>query len=88
MLVFKSPLLVELGHAVVTIAAVELQAIWCAMVLGEVAGTLLPGVAPFAILVQMLWSWCSWLGLDTCTGHARNVPKGVVYIVLRCYSVD
>ena len=61
--ILQAALLVELGHAVVTAAAVELQAIGSAMVLGEVARALLPGVAPLAVLPQLFRSGCLWSGL-------------------------
>lgn len=60
-LVFQPPLLVELGHTVVAEAAVELQAIWCAVVFGEVAGAFLPRVAPLAVLPELLRPRCCWL---------------------------
>lgn len=61
--VLQAALLVELGHAVVTVTAVELQAIGRAVVLGKVAGAFLPGVAPFAILPQLLRPGRLWSGL-------------------------
>ena len=60
-LVFQPPLLVELGHAVVAEAAIELQAIWCAVVFGEVARPLLPRVASLAVLPDLLRSRRCWL---------------------------
>ena len=61
--ILQAALLVESGHAVMTVAAVELQAIGSAMVLGEVARTFLPGVAPLAILPELLRSRRLWSGL-------------------------
>lgn len=61
-LIFQPALLVELGHAVVTEAAVKLQAIGCAVVLGEVSRTLLPGVAPLAVFPKLLRSRRWWPG--------------------------
>lgn len=56
--VFQSPLLV--GHAVVTAAAIELQAIRRMVVPGEIGSNFLPGVASLAILPELLrsrWFW-------------------------------
>ena len=61
--VLQAALLVELGHAVVTVAAVKLQAIRRAVVLGEVARAFLPGVAPLAVFPQLLRSGRLWSGL-------------------------
>ena len=60
--VLQTALLVELGHPVVTVAAVELQTIGGAVVLGEVAGAFLPGVASLAVLPQLLRSGRLWSG--------------------------
>lgn len=65
--VFQAALLVELGHAVVAEAAVELQAIGGAMVFGEVPRALLPGVAPLAVLPQLLRSGRLWSGFGACS---------------------
>lgn len=58
--IFQPPLLVELGHTIVTAAAVELQAIRRAVVFGEVGRALLPGVASLAVLPELLRSRCLW----------------------------
>lgn len=65
--VFQAALLVELGHAVVAEAAVELQAIGGAMVLGEVPRALLPGIASLAVFPQLLRSGCFWSGFRACS---------------------
>ena len=72
-LVFKPTLLVELGHAIMTKAAVELQAVWSAVILGEVTRALLPGVAPLAVLPQVVWTRCPWLCFDPCTEQACDM---------------
>ena len=54
MLIFQASGLVELSHAIVTVAAVELQAVWSAVVLGEVMRALFPTVTALAVLPQML----------------------------------
>ena len=74
MLIFQASGLVELGHAIVTVAAVELQTVWSAVVLGEVIGTLFPAVAALAVLPQTFWTRglrpCSyWLA---CAPHRRS----------------
>ena len=64
-LILKPALLIELGHAVVAMAAVKLKAIWCAVVFGEVAWALLPCVAPFAVLPKVFLTWRPGFWLDT-----------------------
>lgn len=65
--VLQAALLVELGHAVVAEAAVELQAIGRAMVFGEVPRALLPGIAPLAVLPQLRRSGRLWSGFRACS---------------------
>ena len=76
-LVLQSSLLVELGHAVVAEAAVELQAIWCAVVLGEVAWAIFPSVAPLAILPKVFGTRCPWFGFCACTRAKPMTRKAV-----------